>query len=149
MKHRKATIDDLTQIITLLANDELGQTREKESGVIAPSYIEAFKKIDADPNQYLMVVTLEDILVGTCHLTLMPSLTFSGSLRLNIEAVRVDEKHRGKKVGEWMLRRAIDYAKENDVKIIQLATNNARIDAKRFYEKLGFESTHQGMKLYL
>ena len=149
MKHRTATVDDLPQIIALLANDKLGQTREKASSVIEPSYMKAFQAIDADPNQYLMVVLLEDNIVGTCHLTMMPSLTFAGSMRLNIEAVRVDAQHRGKEIGMWMIDRAIEYARENDVKIIQLSTNKIRSDAKRFYEKVGFEATHEGMKLYI
>ncbi len=41
------------------------------------------------------------------------------------------------------------YAKEHDVSIIQLTTNKKRPQAKHFYEKLGFEASHEGMKMYL
>lgn len=147
--HRKANIDDLRAIITLLLEDELGQTREQLNATIEQSYIDAFHRIDNDPNQYLMIVCSENVIVGTCHLTIMPSLTFVGSTRMQIEAVRVSAKHRGQKIGEWMMHAAIDYAKSKDVSIIQLTTNIKRPKAKEFYERLGFEVTHVGMKYYL
>lgn len=96
-----------------------------------------------------MVVELENKIIATCHLTIMPSLTFNGSTRMQIEAVRVSEKLRGHKIGEWVINQAIEYAKSKNVKIIQLTTNIKRPKAKIFYERLGFEPTHVGMKLYL
>ena len=149
LSYRKAVTSDLKSIIELLLEDELGRAREKLGSGIDPSYLEAFKLIDADPNQFLMVVLLDEQVVGTCHLTIMPSLTFNGSTRLQIEAVRVSEKFRGQKIGEWMITQALEFAKIKNAKIIQLTTNKKRPRAKKFYEKLGFEATHEGMKLYL
>lgn len=149
LSHRKANLHDLRAIITLLLEDELGQTREQLNATIEQSYIDAFHRIDIDPNQYLMIVCSENAIVGTCHLTIMPSLTFAGSTRMQIEAVRVSAKHRGQKIGEWMMNAAIDYAKSKDVSIIQLTTNIKRPRAKEFYERLGFETTHVGMKCYI
>ena len=149
LSHRKANINDVKAIVALLIEDELGSSRDHLEDEIDPKYLNAFKLIDQDPNQYLMIVENQSVIVGTCHLTLMPSLTFTGSTRMQIEAVRVSEKMRGQKIGEWMLDRAVEYAKENNVGIIQLTTNKKRPRAKNFYEKLGFEATHEGMKLYL
>ncbi|MEY3197402.1 MAG: hypothetical protein RLZZ59_773 [Pseudomonadota bacterium] len=149
LTHRKAKIADLPHIIALLLEDELGSTRESKSAELDESYIKAFHKIDSDPNQYLMVVENDDEIIATCHLTIMPSLTFIGSTRMQIEAVRVAGKYRGQKIGSWMFDQAISYAKAMDVSIIQLTTNKKRPQAKHFYEKLGFEASHEGMKLYL
>jgi N-acetylglutamate synthase-like GNAT family acetyltransferase len=146
---RKARIADLSSLIELLLEDELGQMRESRSTELDENYIKAFHKIDSDPNQYLMVIENGDEIIGTCHLTIMPSLTFIGSTRMQIEAVRVAGKYRGQKIGSWMFDQAISYAKEHDVSIIQLTTNKKRPKAKNFYEKLGFEASHEGMKLYL
>lgn len=88
-------------------------------------------------------------IIGACHLTIMPSLTFIGSTRMQIEAVRVIQKYRGQKIGEWMMQEAIEYGKSKGASIIQLTTNKQRTSAKHFYEKLSFEATHEGMKLYL
>jgi ribosomal protein S18 acetylase RimI-like enzyme len=87
--------------------------------------------------------------VGTCHLTLMPSLTFQGRTRLQIEAVRVVEKYRGQKIGAWMMQEALNYGQSKGATLVQLTTHKTRSRAKSFYEDLGFEVTHDGMKLFL
>ena len=96
-----------------------------------------------------MVLENDGEVIGTCHLTLMPSLTFSGSTRLQIEAVRVKQSIRGQNLGSKMIEFAINWGKEYGATIIQLTTNKKRPDALRFYEKLGFKASHEGMKLYL
>ncbi len=149
LTHRKATIKDLKNIVTLLLEDELGQSREHLEGELDLCYIDAFHMIDTDPNQYLMVVESGTEIVGTCHLNIMPSLTFRDSTRMQIEAVRVAEKYRGQKIGEWMIEAAIGYGKSKGASLIQLTTNKKRDRAKKFYERIGFEATHEGMKLYL
>jgi N-acetylglutamate synthase-like GNAT family acetyltransferase len=146
---RKAEQNDLQDIIHLLADDELGKQREKPSEGIPPSYQRAFERIKADPNQFLMVLEKNGAIVGTCHLTLMPSLTFQGSLRMNIEAVRIAASCRGQGLGEKMILQAIELARKEDCQMIQLTANKQRLEAKRFYEKLGFKATHEGMKIYL
>ena len=149
LRHRKATITDLASVIALLLDDDLGQKREVSDTKIDKRYVDAFNRIDADKNQYLMVVISNDEIVGTCHLTLMPSLTFMGSTRLQIEAVRVSSIHRGKKIGDWMINAAFKFAKSNGASIIQLTTNKLRPQALKFYERLGFKATHEGMKYYI
>ncbi len=149
LSYRKATIKDLQTIIELYVEDELGQAREELQNGVAQAYIDAFNRIDIDSNQYLMVVEKNKEIVGTCHLTIMPSLTFKGSTRMQIEAVRVSEKYRGQKIGEWMIKEALEYGRSKGAKLIQLTTNKKRDRARKFYESLGFEATHEGMKLYL
>ena len=147
--HRRAKLEDLKAIVSLLADDKLGRTREQAGDEIAQGYLDAFAKIDSDPNQYLMVLENDGEVIGTCHLTLMPSLTFSGSARLQIEAVRVNSSIRGQNLGQQMIKFAINWGKEDGATIIQLTTNKERPDALRFYEKLGFKASHEGIKLYL
>ena len=150
LTHRQATLNDLKAIIgLLLEEDELGQKKEQIGQELDDAYIKAFLKIDSDPNHYLMVVKSNSEIVGTCHLTFIPSLTFIGSTRMQIEAVRVSEKYRGNRIGEWMLRVAINHATSEGASIIQLTTNSKRVKAKKFYEKVGFEATHEGMKLFI
>lgn len=149
LTHRKATLNDLGSIIHLLLEDDLGQTRESKTPELDPRYGAAFQKIDSDPNQYLMVVEKAREVVATCHLTIMPSLTFTGQTRMHIEAVRVMQQYRGQKIGEWMMQEAMGYGKSKGASIIQLTTNKQRASAKHFYEKLGFVASHEGMKMYL
>ena len=79
--HRRAKLEDLKAIVSLLVDDKLGHTREQAGDEIAQEYLDAFAKIDSDSNQYLMVLENDGEVIGTCHLTLMPSLTFLGSTR--------------------------------------------------------------------
>ena len=149
LTYRKAVINDLNTIVDLLLEDELGSSRESKNVELNQNYVDAFHMIDTDSNQYLMIVENSKEIVATCHLTIMPSLTFIGSTRMQIEAVRVTEKYRGQKIGEWMVNAAIAYAKSKGATILQLTTNKKRPRAKTFYEKIGFEASHEGMKLYL
>ena len=142
---RKAKIEDLQIIIAMLAEDALGKVRENIANL--ESYKTAFEEISADQNNFLAIVEYDKKVIATCHLTIMPSLTLQGSRRMNIEAVRVMSEFSNQGIGSWMIQKAIDFAKNKKVKIIQLTTNKQRILAHKFYENLGFEKTHEGMKL--
>lgn len=146
---RQATIEDLQAIIQLLNDDELGKTRESANTQIEDCYIQAFKKISADSNQYLMVGVNDSEIIGTCHLTIMPSLTYKGSTRMQIEAVRIVKNYRGQGFGEKMMKHALQFAQNNQVKIVQLTTNKLRDSAKKFYERHGFTASHEGMKFFI
>lgn len=92
---------------------------------------------------------MDEMIAGTCHLTIMPSLTFKGAIRMQIEGVRVSAQMRGQSIGEHMISHAVEYGKSHGVTMIQLMTNKQRSRAKKFYEKIGFEATHEGMKLFV
>ncbi|MDF1646859.1 MAG: GNAT family N-acetyltransferase [Legionellaceae bacterium] len=149
LSYRKANQNDLEIIVKMLAEDELGLSREKVSMPLDKAYLDAFEQIDNDPNQYLMVVERENKVVGSCHLTMMPSLTFTGSTRMQFEGVRVSAACRGQKIGEWMIKAAIQYGVSRGASIIQLTTDKKRTKAKHFYESLGLKATHEGMKIYI
>lgn len=149
LNYRQAKLNDLPNIIALLSEDVLGQTREKTGEDVQPAYIEAFQRISSDPNQFLLVVEESRNIVGTCHLTLIPSLTFMGQTRMQIEAVRVEALRRGHNIGRKMIQFAMAWGKEKGATIFQLTSNKQRKDAIQFYEGLGFKATHEGMKLYL
>jgi predicted DCC family thiol-disulfide oxidoreductase YuxK/ribosomal protein S18 acetylase RimI-like enzyme len=146
---RRAEHRDLPAILKLLIEDELGKTRESMSEILEPCYEEAFQKITTDSNHDLMVVEDEGNIIGTCHLTLLPSLTFRGTTRLQVESVRVAEFFRERGIGKWMFQKIFEYAKHHQISMIQLTTNKNRKRAKKFYERLGFEATHEGMKMTL
>jgi GNAT superfamily N-acetyltransferase len=69
--------------------------------------------------------------------------------RAQIEGVRVDRRYRKKGIGEALFSYAFDSAKAHGCGLVQLTTDKKRNDAHRFYERLGFISSHEGMKLTL
>jgi GNAT superfamily N-acetyltransferase len=146
---RKAMIDDLPVIVQLLADDFLGSQREKLQDTLHQSYVKAFREIEADPNNELIVAGLDGEVIGTLQLTYTPSLSFQGSKRSTVESVRVDARYRGKGIGREMMVWAMERAREKGCISMQLTTHADRKDAHRFYENMGFKATHVGMKIAL
>jgi GNAT superfamily N-acetyltransferase len=149
-RFRRAERHDVPAIVRLLADDPLGSTREAANGDQPPdAYWRAFQAIDADPHQLLIVAEAEGQVVGTLQLTFIPSLTYTGGERAQIEGVRVGATHRGRGLGREMVLWAIDRARARGCRLVQLTTDQRRPQAVRFYESLGFRPTHIGMKLSL
>jgi GNAT superfamily N-acetyltransferase len=146
---RRATLTDLRAIVGLLANDELGSMREDAKDPLAPAYVQAFEMIDADPRHELIVIEADRQMLGTLQLTFIPSLTFQGGMRAQVEGVRVAEQHRSRGVGQVLLTWVIARAHVKGCRIVQLTTNKGRTEAHRFYQRLGFVASHEGLKLDL
>lgn len=146
---RHAVAADLPAIVALLADDVLGRSRERIADPLPHAYVAAFNAIESDPNQQLLVAQLEHRVIGCLQLTYIPGLSHQGSWRGQIEGVRVAASSRGLKVGERMMPFAIDEARARGCRIVQLTTDKTRLDAHRFYERLGFKASHEGMKLIL
>ena len=144
---RRARRDDVPGLIGLLADDPLGRARETPDD--QTPYYAAFDEIDADPKQYLAAVELDGDLVGTFQITVIPNFGRKGMKRCLIEAVHIRPGLQGQGLGTRMMQWAIDYAREAGCGMVQLTSSNLRPDAHRFYERLGFEHTHAGFKLYL
>lgn len=146
---RDARAGDLPEIVRLLADDMLGAGRELVGDVVARAYVDAFARIAADPAQHLLVAERDRAVIGCLQLTVLPGLARRGATRGQIESVRIDRRLRGQNIGEQLVRAAIDRARARSCTIIQLATDRSRVDAIRFYERLGFAPSHVGMKLEL
>ena len=147
---RKATEGDLSNIVKMLADDELGCKREDFKIPLPKSYYNAFQNIVQDKNQELII--LENInkeIIGTLQLTFIPYLTYQGGLRAQIEAVRIHRKFRGKGFGKRIFKWAIERSVDNGAHLVQLTTDKLRPDAIEFYRALGFRDSHMGMKLNL
>jgi len=146
---REATRADLPAIVRLLADDVLGQTRESPGDVIPEAYFTAFEAIEKDPNNTVVVAEIDGAIAGTLQLTYIPGLTYTGGERAQIEGVRVASEHRGRGVGQLLIRWAIDQARARGCRVVQLTTDRQRPDSIRFYQKIGFRPSHMGMKYHL
>lgn len=147
MIFREATRSDLPAIITLLADDVLGKARDFTE--VDEAYERAFAAISADPRSRLVVADDGGQIVGCFQITYITGLGRHGAERSLIEAVRVRSDRRGQGVGAQMMRWAIDHARDRGCALVQLTTDKSRHDAHRFYQRLGFVASHEGMKLSL
>ncbi len=146
---RPACQEDLPRLVQLLADDPLGEKRERYEEPLPASYLAAFNAIEADSNNELVVACIEEKIVGVLQITFIPGLSYQGSWRASVEGVRVDSQFRSQGFGKALLTWAINRAKERGCHLVQLATNKSRLRAKQFYESLGFVASHEGMKLQL
>jgi GNAT superfamily N-acetyltransferase len=146
---RDARRDDVPAIVRMLADDDLGRSRERLEDPLPQDYYDAYDEIAGDPNNRLLVAEVDGEIVGTMQLSFLRMLSRQGSTRAEVESVRVASHLRGKGVGRQMMALAIDMARTRGCVTMQLASSNSRVDAHRFYEQLGFVASHVGMKLGL
>ena len=146
---RIAVEQDLDRIVEMLSDDDLGKTRERYEQPLPESYIKAFQAITSDPNNELVVAYQGNEVIGVQQITFVPYITYQGGWRATIEGVRTAPSVRGKGIGTELIKWAIHRAKERGCHLIQLTTDKQRGDALRFYERLGFKPTHEGLKMKL
>lgn len=146
---REAVENDVAILVNMIADDILGSKREDNSKPTNSCYISAFGKIKNDPNNELIVVVLENEIVGMLQLTFIQYLGLMGSLRCIIGAVRVQSKYRGQGLGTKIIKWGIKRSAEKGCKVVQITSDKQRYDSIRFYEKLGFKATHEGLRLKL
>ncbi|MCY0935046.1 GNAT family N-acetyltransferase [Streptomyces sp. H34-S4] len=144
---RPATEGDLPAIVALLADDPLGAARESTDDLTP--YVAALKRLTDDPHQHVVVAVRGGRVVGTLQLTIVPGLSRMGSTRSIIEGVRVHTDERGSGLGTRFIEWAIERSRAENCGLVQLTSDVTRVDAHRFYERLGFTASHVGFKLQL
>jgi GNAT superfamily N-acetyltransferase len=146
---RLAQRSDLPALVAMFAADDVGGHGDTTDAAALPAYRDAFDRIAANPFDTLYVAEMDGAVVGTFQTTLGTSLPSRGSSSLTIGAVQTRADMRGRGIGAEMMRYAIERGREAGVKLVQLMSNNDRVDAHRFYKRLGFRQTHAGFKLKL
>lgn len=143
---RRAVRADLPAIVALIADDAVNGHREKPGEPLQPGYIKAFEAIDRDANNLLVVGEIDGVPVATAQITFIPNLTQQGGMRAIVEGVRVASSARSQGVGEKLMAYMTALARERGCVYVQLATSKARVDAHRFYDRIGFAQSHFGYK---
>src|SRR4051794_26940226 len=145
---RAARSDDVAAIVAMLADDALGRGRERVEDPLPPSYSQAFDRVARDPNLALVVAEAESgQVVGCLQLCILPGLSSQGASRALIEDVRVASHRRSRGIGEQLVQWAIAEAQSSGCKLVELLTHETRVDAQRFYKRLGFAASHVGMTI--
>jgi ribosomal protein S18 acetylase RimI-like enzyme len=148
VKIRPARSNDVAAIVAMLADDVLGRGRERVEDPLPPCYLQAFDNVERDPNIQLVVAEGEgDEVIGCLQLCILPGLSSQGASRGLIEDVRVASQYRSRGIGEQLVQWAVAEARSKGCKLVELLTHNTRIDAQRFYKRLGFAASHVGMTI--
>jgi GNAT superfamily N-acetyltransferase len=144
---RDAAEDDLPRVVALLQQLSLDKPREQSEGPFLESYLTAFRQIEADPRQHLLVAEAEGRVVATMAFAIVPNLSHRGRPWALVENVAVDQASRRKGYGEALMRYAVEEARRAGCYKLMLTSNKQRADAHRFYRRLGFTATHEGFRI--
>lgn len=142
---RPARREDVAAIVAMLADDHLGRARERVEDPLPASYYEAFARVERDPNLALVVAEIGGRVVGCLQLAVLPGLSSQGGSRGLLEDVRVATDCRSRGIGEQLVQWAVTEAKARGCNLVELLTHQTRVDAQRFYKRLGFTASHVGM----
>jgi len=147
MTIRDATEADLPRLVELLDQLTLDVPRERPGSPLPDVYTKAFRRMQADEEQRLLVLEVDGRIVGTLVLLIIPNLTHKGRPYANVENVIVDDSERGAGRGRQLMEYAIDEAKRAGCYKLALTSHKSRADAHRFYANLGFISTHEAYRI--
>ena len=145
---RDASVEDAAAIGRLLANDAVSASRGDFADEDPSATLAAVREILATESNALLVATDDDgDVVATMQLTRIPGIVRGGAARLLVEAVRVRADHRSEGLGSAMMQWVTDAAAPScGAGLVQLTSDATRIDAHRFYGRLGFVPSHVGFK---
>ncbi len=146
---RLALESDLPAIMAMLADDEIVKTRGDYPTEITPAVRAAFLEIESDRASELLVGERDGEVIATLQLTIIPGLSRGGMKRALVEAVRVRADLRGQGIGAALMAHVTERARQAGCGMVQLTSDKRRLDAHRFYERLGYAASHVGMKLKL
>ena len=140
---RKAVEADIPAVVALLVDDALGQTRES---LDLSDYVAAFRAMEQEPHNYLLVGEIEGRIVATYQLALISGVSLKGARRAQVEAVRIAADLRSQGLGRALMADAETRAREQGARLMQLTSNKARDRTHAFYLREGYEPSHIGFK---
>ncbi len=146
---RDARREDIAAILALTDAGTATGFERPASDPAHPDVLAAFELIAASPDHRLIVCEREGEIVGTLQASRLPGLMRNGMWRGILESVHVRADCRGQGIGGEMVRYGIGLCRDMGCGMVQLTSNKVRTDAHRFYERLGFERSHEGFKLML
>lgn len=143
---RRAVQGDLDALLSLY--EELADTRTTAMPVAGSDSEPVLAEILADARRELSVAVLDDQVVGTADLLIVPNLTHRAEPWAIIENVVVGGAAQRKGVGRALVGHLIDLARAAGCCKVQLLSGKHRTEAHAFYRSLGFEPVAEGFKIY-
>ena len=135
---RQATVDDLSDILSLYAQPDMDNNKvislENAKGL--------FDQFSQYPNYHLYVAcypNADNKVVGTFALLVMHNIGHQGSPSAIVEDVVVSSSHQSQTIGSEMMTHAMVLARQAGCYKLALSSNQKRQRAHTFYESLGFE----------
>lgn len=129
---KETDLDKLLLLYQHLHDDDLTASKERLE--------EVWQKIIENDAFVYFVVELDELIVSSCNLTIIPNLTRGGQSIGLIENVVTHRQYRNRGLGKMVIEAAIDFANNENCYKVMLLSNSKRKDAHKFYESIGFSS---------
>ena len=143
----QATLEDLPQLTDLLF--ELF-TQEGDFVPNRAKQMRGLRLMLEQPNRGRIFVLRQDGMILGMISLLFTISTAEGGFVILLEDVIVHREHRGRGVGDKLLRHAVEYARKKDFQRITLLTDRLNEEGQRFFKAHGFfESKMIPMRLML
>ncbi len=126
---RAARPEDASRISALL--EQLGWA-------VTPDKVVA--ELSASPTTEVVVAESDGDVVGLIAVTTRRQFQRAGNL-ITIDTLVVDEAHRSHGIGERLVGVALEAAARCSAQVVEAVSHLRRVDARRFYERLGFDVT--------
>lgn len=143
---RPALVEDLPAVIALHEADAVGGHGDAWTDETRADYQAAFARLQSMPGHTLYVAEAGGHMVGTFLLSILPGITEQGMTLAVVRSVQVAASERSRGIGSRMMELAEDLAREAGAGRIELSSNLRRVDAHRFYERIGYVRSHAGFK---
>ncbi|WP_375410203.1 GNAT family N-acetyltransferase [uncultured Methylobacterium sp.] len=143
---RTAEPDDLKEIVALYAADELGGHGDAWTPDTEAGYRAGFAAIAASADTSLHVALEDGAVVGVFQLVLFTTLVERGARRAKLASVQVRSDCRSRGIGARMIAEAERIAHARGAVVLELTSSKRRRDAHRFYDRLGYERSHEGFR---
>lgn len=144
---RGATSRDVDSLLGLFT--QLAEDRPESQPVLRPTAAAVLAAIFTQAGRTLLVATVDEQVVGTADLLVVPNLTHHGRAWAVVENMVVDHQWRRVGVGQTLMKEIIHRCREAGCYKIQLLSRKHRHAAHAFYQRLGFQSSAEGFRLYL
>ena len=144
---RSATAEDIPRMVELLTFGSLTPDREDLQNERA--YVQAINELQESGVGEVVVGDLSGTVVAVAQLCYLRHLQHQGGLCAEIESVHVHPEFRNKGIGTDLMAELVARATARGAYRVQLTSNQSRVDAHRFYERLGFTPSHVGFKRLL
>lgn len=141
---RKASPEDVDDLLELYR--QLASSGELPSAENAAMVIEL---TDSNPWMLFLVAELDDVVVGTVTMVVVPAVPHSAQPWAQIEHMVVHEAHRKSGIGHALLARCEEHIRSVGGYKMQLQSSDHRDEAHSFYEQEGFTASSRGYRRYL
>ena len=135
MEYKIGNKDDLIGILELLK--QLSEKADFSENNDLEYINKIWDKIENSNIKYFLAKDNNKI-IGSCYICIIPNLTYNGKSIGYIENVIVNKNYRKLGIGKKIMEMVIEYAKENNCYKVVLQSGIKRIEAHKFYEKIGF-----------